>query len=155
MISALSRKFAHKTAIRFALGVLVPILFAAGCATRPAVVAKDENQVLRMRAMEYWDLMINVNPRNAEKLYYQYEAPIFRDRVSFPEYINRFKSVRYFEADVQEVNIEGEKAKVTVVATSEASLPMRPKKLKDTTVERWAKVGGTWYHFPREWSMPE
>ncbi len=145
-----SGKFVLKISIRFALGFVVLVLLT-GCTAKPAVVVKeDENQILKKRAMEYWNVMINVNPRNVEKIY-QYEAPAFRDKVSFPEYIVRFRNMKYFEADVQGVNIEGEKAKVTVLTTSQAILPIVPKRLKDTYVESWVKVGGAWYHLPREW----
>jgi len=149
----LSGKSVLNISIRFAFGFLILVLFA-GCAAKPAVVKEDENQILKKRAVEYWNFMINANPRNAEKMY-QYEAPAFRDKVSFPEYIARFRTMKYFEADVQGVNIEGEKAKVTVLTTSRVVLPMVPKRLKETYAESWVKVGGTWYHFPREWVVQE
>ena len=76
------------------------VLFLIQCTAKPGVVVKeDENQTLRNRAGEYWNLMINLNPKNAEKLY-GYEAPTFREKVPFVEYTNRFSN-KYLEANVQ------------------------------------------------------
>jgi hypothetical protein len=150
----LSGKSVFNNSISFVIGFLV-LVFLSGCSAKTAVVAKeDESQILKKRAMEYWDLMTKINPRNAEKIY-QIEAPAFREKVHFVEYTNRFRNMKYFEADIQGINIEGEKAKVTVLTTSQAMLPMTPKKLRDTYVENWVKTGGTWYHFPREWAIQE
>jgi hypothetical protein len=140
--------------IRIIFGLLI-LLLLTHCAAKPAaVVKKDEREILRNRVGEYWDLMINVNAKNAEKLY-QYEAPSFREKVSFLEYVNRFKMIRYLSADVTNIEIEGNKGKVTVTSDPRVTLPTINKaKLPRTDVENWIKVEGTWYHFPREWVMP-
>ena len=149
----LSGKSVLNISIRFAFGFLILVLFA-GCAAKPAVVKEDENQILKKRVLEYWNLMINVSPRIAENIY-QFEAPSLREKVPFAEYINRFKTVKYFEAEVGAVEIDGEKAKVTVTTTSITALPRPTKKLKSTDIDRWVKIGDTWYHFPREWVVEE
>jgi hypothetical protein len=151
----MSCKSIIKNSIGIAFGFLILVLIA-GCVTKPAVVKEkeDEKQILKKRALEYWNLMINVNPRIAENLY-QFEAPALRERVPFAEYINRFKTVKYFDAEVGTVDIDGEKASVTVTTTSLTALPRPAQKLKSRDSDRWVKVGGAWYHWPREWAVQE
>jgi hypothetical protein len=137
------------------LGILA-LFFLTQCAPKPGVIVKeDEGEILQKRAKEYWNLVINVNPGIAEQIYYQYEAPAFREMVPFIQYFNRYRMVKYYEAVVTGVEVEGEKARVTLSTVSQTFLPRLPKKVKDTEVERWVKAGGKWYHLPREWVTPE
>jgi hypothetical protein len=143
-----------KISIKIGLWFLM-VLFLIQCTAKPGVVVKeDENQTLRNRAGEYWNLLINPDPKNAEKLYL-FEAPSFREKVAFVEYANRFRSTRYLEANVEAVKIEGQKGNVTVTASYVMFFPnVSKKKLTNTAMDRWVRVDGTWYHIPREWVMP-
>ncbi len=143
-----------KTSAKLGLWLLI-LLLLTQCASKTAVVVKeDESQVLRSRVGEYWNLMINLNPKNAERLY-SYEAPSFREKVPFLEYANRFKSTQYFEANVEAIEIDGTKGNVTVRATYVMLFPdVSKKQLTNTAVDKWVKTDGTWYHVPKEWVMP-
>ena len=134
------------------LCALFALFLLTHCTAKPAVIKEvDQKQLLRARAAEYWDLMININSRNVEKIY-QYEAPSFREKVSFVEYIHRFKMYKYLGADIKEIEIEGNRGKVTVVSTYVASLPkISNKGLTRIDDEKWVRVEGIWFHFPREW----
>lgn len=143
-----------KILLRMACGFLV-LLFLTQCAAKPGVVVKrDEPEILGSRVREFWDLQINVNAKNAEKIY-QYEAPAYREKVSYAEYVNRFKLIRYLEADVKQIEIEGNKGKVTVISTYQMVFPeMRGKKLTNMEPENWVKVEGAWYHIPKAFDLP-
>jgi hypothetical protein len=124
-----------------------------GCAARTTVVPRpDDREVLENRVREYWELMINLSPQNVEKAY-RYEAPSFRDKISFPEYIHRFKTHKYLNADIKGVEIERNKGKVAIVLTYRVALPNISKNLTKSEDEKWVKVEGTWYHIPGEWVM--
>jgi hypothetical protein len=142
--------------VRILLGILA-LFFLTQCAPKPGVIVKeDEGEILRNRAVEYWNLVINVSPKNAEQMIYQqYEAPAFREKVPFIQYWNRYRMVKFYEVVVTKVEVEGERGKVTISATSQTYLPRMPKKLTETEIDKWVKVEGKWYHWPREWVMPE
>jgi len=131
---------------------LFALFFLTHCTAKSAVIKEvDQRQLLKARAIEYWELMININPKNAERIY-QYEAPSFREKVSFPEYIQRFKIYKYVEADIKEVEAEGNNGKVGVVSTYVAGLPkISHKRMLRTEDEKWVRVEGIWCHIPREW----
>ncbi len=64
-----------------------------GCASKTEVVpvrGPVDREVLEKRAREYWDLMINLSPQSVDTVY-RYESPSFREKISFPEYMHRFK----------------------------------------------------------------
>lgn len=132
------------------------MLVFAGCATKTGAVAKpDEREILRNRVREFWDLQININLKNADRIY-QYEVPAFREKFSLIEYVNRFKVIKYLEADIKQVEVEGVKGKVTVASTYQVPFPhIANKKLTSTEVENWIRLEGTWYHIPKAFQMPE
>ena len=102
---------AKTMSVRMLLGILA-LFFLTQCAPKPGVIVKeDEGEILRNRAVEYWNLVVNVNPKNAEQIYQQYEAPAFREKVPFIQYCNRYRMVKYYEAVVAGVEVAGEKAK--------------------------------------------
>jgi uncharacterized protein YchJ len=112
----------------------------------------SDREVLEKRVREYWESMINLSPQNVEKAY-RCEAPSFRDKVSLPEYIHRFKTHKYLAVDIKGVEIEANKGKVAIVITYRVALPNIGKNLTKSENERWVKVEGTWYHIPGEWVM--
>lgn len=84
---------------------------------------------------------------------YQFEVPEFREKVSIIEYLNRFKLVKYLEADVSEIDIKDKGAKIVVNVTYIYMLKkVTDKKMKRLETERWEKIKGVWYHIPEGWS---
>lgn len=126
-----------------------------GCASKTEVVpvrGPDDREVLEKRVREYWDMMIELTPKSVEKAY-RYESPSFREKVSFPEYIPRFKTRKFLTAEIKGIEIEGNKAKVALFLTYRVALPNITKTLPKSEDERWVKVEGTWFHIPGEWVM--
>jgi hypothetical protein len=122
-----------------------------GCATKTPVAPRpDDREVLEKRVREYWEYMINLSPQNVEKAY-RCEAPFFRDKVSLPEYIHRYKTHKYLSIDIKEIAIEGNEGKVAIAIDYRVALPHIPKTLTKHEVEKWVKIEGTWYHIPGEW----
>ena len=134
------------SAIRSIYYLLVIIFFLSGCATKPEVITKaDEQEILRNRIQEYWQFKIN---GNAEKAY-QVETPEFRERVSLPEYLNQFKRVKYLDADILKIETDGEKGKSSVKLGYMMLLKhLTGKKLTKTEEEAWVKIKDIWYHIP-------
>jgi hypothetical protein len=126
-----------------------------GCAAKTEVVpvrGPDDREVLEKRVREYWDMMIELTPKSVEKMY-RYESPSFREKVSFAEYIPRFKTRKFMTAEIKGIQIEGDKANVALFLTYRVALPVIGKTLPRSEDERWVKVEGTWYHIPSEWVM--
>jgi uncharacterized protein YchJ len=129
------------------------LVFLIGCTVKTTVVPRpDDREVLEKRVREYWELMINLSPKNVENAY-RCEAPSFREKISLPEYIHRFKTHKYLEVDIKGVEIEGNRGKVAIVLTYRVALPNINKKLTKSEDEKWVKVEGTWYHIPSEYVM--
>jgi hypothetical protein len=148
--------FPLKPFLRFCFLSFV-LISLMGCASKTAVVpvrGPDDREVLEKRAREYWDLMIELSPQSVDKVY-RYESPSFREKVSFPEYIHRFKARKYLTAEIKGIEIEGNKAKVALFLTYRVALPNISKALPKSEDEKWVKVEGTWYHIPSEWEMQD
>jgi hypothetical protein len=147
---------AMKPLLRYCLLFFV-LISLMGCASKTQVVpvrGPDDREVLGKRVREYWDMMIELTPQSVEKVY-RYESPSFREKVSFPEYIHRFKTRKYLTAEIKGIEIEGNKAQVSVFLTYRVALPNIPKSLPKSEDEKWVKVEGTWYHTPGEWVMQD
>jgi hypothetical protein len=127
-----------------------------GCAQNAEIVVRiDEREVLTNRIREYWQHQINGYVDRA----YLYEYPEFREKVSLLEYLNRFKLVRYREAEILDVVINGGEAESQVKLTYAMLLTKAPrsmgaavqKKLTNMTKfdkATWFKKDGHWYHIP-------
>jgi len=147
---------ARKPLLRFCFLSFV-LICLMGCASKTEVVpvrGPDDREVLDKRVREYWDLMINLSPQNVDRLY-RYESPSFREKISFPEYIHRFKTRKFMTAEIKGIEIEGNKAKVSLFLTYRVALPNISKNMPKSEDERWVKVEGTWYHTPSEWVMQD
>ena len=125
------------------------LAFLTGCAG-PQVVKEDEKANLRNRINEYWQYRIKGDVEKA----YQFEVPSFREKYSVLYYVNRFRIVRYLEAEVREIGIDGKEASSTVKLTYVVLL----KRLTDTKLakleqEKWIKIKDTWYHVPEDFEM--
>ena len=123
--------------------------FLTHCAG-PQVVGEEEKAKLRDRINEYWQYRIKEDVEKA----YQFEVPAFREKVSILQYVNRFKLVKYLDAEVQEIEVKGREAssssKLTYVIFLKA---ISGKKLSKLEKEKWVKVKGTWYHVPEDFEM--
>jgi hypothetical protein len=114
------------------------------------VVKKDEKAKLRDRINEYWQYRIKEDVERA----YQCEVPAFREKVSILEYLNRFKLVKYLDAEVQEIEVKGREASSKLKLTYSVLLKaISEKKLSKLEEETWVKVKGTWYHLPEGFEM--
>jgi uncharacterized protein YchJ len=114
------------------------------------VVREEEKAKLRDRINEYWKYRIKGDAERA----YQCEVPAFREKVSILQYANRFKLIKYLDAEVQEIEVKGGEAssssKLTYVIFLRA---ITGKKLNKLEKEKWVKVKGTWYHVPEDFEM--
>jgi len=114
------------------------------------VVREEEKAKLRDRVNEYWQYRIKGDVERA----YQCEAPAFREKVSILQYVNRFKMVKYLDAEVQEIEVKGgeasSKLKLTYVIFLRA---ISNKKLSKLEEEKWVKIEGAWYHVLEDFEM--
>ena len=114
------------------------------------MVREEEKVKLRDRVNEYWQYRIKGDAERA----YQCEVPAFREKVSILQYVNRFKLVKYLDAEVQEIEVNGREAssssKLTYVIFLKA---ISGRKLSKLEKEKWVKVKGTWYHVPGDFEM--
>ena len=127
----------------------LPLTFLVHCAG-PQVAKEEEKAKLRSRIDEYWQYRIKGDVERA----YQCELPAFRETVSILQYVNRFKLVRYVDAEVQEIDIDvrdaTSKTKVTYIVFFKA---FRDRKLSKLEQEKWVKIENTWYHVPEDFDM--
>lgn len=94
-----------------------------GCAAKAPVTPRpDDREVLDKRVREYWEYMINLSPQNVEKAY-RCEAPSFREKVSLPEYLPRYKTQKYLDIDIKGIEIEGNRGKVAMAIGYRVVLP--------------------------------
>ncbi len=116
------------------------------CSTKSQAVKKEEErEVLRNRIQEYWKYRIEGKVDKA----YQCELPEFRERVSVLEYAQRFKLVRYLEAEILEIDIKDHEAQGTMKLTYIYMLKrLTGKKIPAQEVEHWRRIKGVWYHLP-------
>jgi uncharacterized protein YchJ len=135
--------------LRAATGFLVILSFLTQCAG-PQVVREEEKAKLRDRVNEYWQYRIKGDVERA----YQCEAPAFREKVLILQYADRFKLVKYLDAEVQEIEVKGREAssklKLTYVIFLQA---ISDKKLSKLEEEKWVKIEGAWYHVPEDFEM--
>jgi hypothetical protein len=137
--------------LKIVTGFLVILILLTHCATKPDVIPKeDEREILRNRIKEYWQYRINGNVDRA----YQCEIPAYREKFSLLEYVDQFKFIRYLEADISEINIEGEKGKALVSVTHMMNLKyLQKKRFKKLEEERWVKIQKIWFHIPQGFEM--
>ncbi len=135
----------------YILALLNSIILASGlvfltqCATKPEVKKPDERQVLRERIEGYWQERINAKI----ELAYQYEYPAYREKTTILQYGSPFRLLRYQEAKISELEVEGERAKAQVLVTFVANaVKLRQKQLQKIEEEVWVKEKGVWYHVP-------
>jgi len=128
------------------LVAFLAVLLLTHCSTGPQAIKKEEErEALRGRIEEYWKYRIDGKVDKA----YQCELPEFRDRVNLLEYAQRFKVVRYLEAEILEINIKDLEAQSVMKLTYVYMLKkLTGKKIPAQEVEQWRRVKGVWYHLP-------
>ncbi len=85
---------------------------------------------------------------------YLFEVPEYREKNPLLQYVNPFKVMRYVEADISEINIEGERGKVLVKTTHLMLVRnLTKKKFTEVKEEPWVKIEKTWYHIPQGFEM--
>jgi hypothetical protein len=125
------------------------LIFLTQCATKPQILP-DEREILRERVREFWQYQIDGKVEKA----YQAEIPEFRDQVSIVQYLNRFKLIKYVEADILEVDLRGNEASSSVKVTYIMLLKkFTDKKLTKTEKENWVKLQNIWYHVPGDFEI--
>jgi hypothetical protein len=139
----------HYSFLKGVIGFLAILSILSACAG-PRVVKEDEKAGLRNRINEYWQYRIKGDVERA----YQMEVPLFREKYSVLHYMNRFRLVRYLEAEIQELRIEGKEATSTVKLTHVVLLKgLTNKKLTKLEQEKWINIKSAWYHVPEESEM--
>jgi hypothetical protein len=116
------------------------------CATGPEVTRKDEREAFRERVQAYWQHRVDGKIEQA----YQFELPAYREKTSILQYGNSYKIMKYLEANVREVRVEGEKGKAQIgVIYIMLFNRLMNKHLTKTEEENWVNIKGVWYRIPQ------
>lgn len=145
-----NRIFNHLLIFKFFIGITLIFSVLASCATKEMVVKEDEREILRRRIEEYWKLNIDGFSEKA----YLYLVPGYREKNSVLQYAARFRLVKYREAEVMEIEVRGDEANSLVNVTYTLFLKrVSNKELKRIEKDRWARIGGIWYHVPEGFEL--
>ena len=131
----------------FKWSVLIGSLVAlTHCATGPEVTRRDEQEAFRERVQAYWQYRVDAKIEQA----YQFELPAYKEKTSILQYGNSYKIMKYLEANVSEIQVEGEKGKARVGVTYVFLFNrLMNKHLTKTEEENWVKIKGVWYRIPQ------
>ncbi len=146
---------ADKSIIKIILSLLIVLISLTYCAVRQEVITKvDEREVLRNRINEYWQYLINANPTNIEKAYLC-ELPEFREKVAILDYVQRYKVIKYLEAEVLEVDVKKNQGKGKIKLEYAMFLKNMPRDKKWTKIEdeNWIKRDNLWYRIPEGFEL--
>jgi hypothetical protein len=129
------------------------LIILLGCATK-YVKKVPEEEKLRARITQYWE---HNRKREFDKMYY-FEYPLYRKAVPMVKYIEGApKHSRVLGAEIADMNIEGDQAKVGINVKSWISLPQFRMRKGDSYTsyrrERWVKAEGEWYHLPKKFQI--
>ena len=119
---------------------LVGILSA--CSSLQQAALSDED-IIRERAQERWNALVDLNFDGA----YVYETPAFREVYSQRAYRGRFgSSVRWTDASVRSVTVDGDSAEVMVTITYVTLDPVGRPFTNDRPIrELWVRSEGEWW----------
>ncbi len=134
--------------------LLLPIFLLSiliiSCSTRETLIKVDEEEVLRKRIEEFWRFQIDGFTEKA----YQYLVPAYREKYSILQYAARFRLVKYLDAEVMKIEIDGDKAECLVNVTYKMYMKMiMGKELKRIERERWVRIKGVWYYVPEGFEL--
>ena len=132
--------------LRWSALIIGSLVLLTHCATKPEVTRRDEREVFRERVQEYWQYRVDAKIEQA----FQFELPSYREKTSILKYGNTYKIMKYLEANVSEVQVEGEKGKAQVKTTYIMLFSrLMNKHLTKTEKENWVKIKGVWYRIPQ------
>lgn len=116
------------------------------CSPKKEIISqKDEKEVLRDRVNKYWKSIIKGTIDEA----YKYEIPQYREKVPLIGYLNKFKLVRYMEADILELEVSGNEGKVLMRVKYRVLLKHISNIDNIRAInEKWIKIEDVWYHVP-------
>jgi hypothetical protein len=129
------------------------LIILLGCATK-YVKKVPEEEKLRARITQFWKHRMN---REFDKMY-DFEYPLYRKAVSMVNYIEGApKHSRILDAEIADISIEGNQAKVGMNVKAWISLPQFRMNKGDSYTsyrrERWVKADGEWYHLPKKFQI--
>ena len=132
--------------LRWSALIIGSLVLLTHCATKPEVTRRDEREVFRERVQEYWQHRVDAKIEQA----FQFELPSYKEKTSILKYGNSYKIMKYLEANVSEVQVEGEKGKAQVKTTYIMLFSrLMNKHLTKTETENWVKIKGVWYRIPQ------
>lgn len=139
--------------IRICSMLFVPLLIVA-CASgiRKTSLAEDPGspkkvEMLKTRASQYWAAMTKGNLKEA----YTFYDPFLRARMSPEEFVEKHSAVKYHEATVTNVKVEGNIGTVSVkvkYSVPKVKIRQREMEVPETTTdfeERWLFIYDNWY----------
>ena len=149
--AGVKQRFLRFPFLRIIISLFMIAAFSISCATRPEIISKeDEREALKKRVEQYWYYQI----RGQVDKTYECEVPGYREKVSLVEYLNKYKLIRYLEADIAKIEVEGEAASVSMNLTYRMALKyITQRKLTRTEQDRWIKINKVWYHIPEGFEM--
>lgn len=105
---------------------------------------RSPEEALRARATTFWEARVKGD------LVTQYELlePAARERVTLTGFVLARSSVIFLSYEIQEVEVAGDKGRVTALTTFRMNLPQvsRFGPWDQRAIMRWVKVDGLWYH---------
>lgn len=124
------------------LVVLATTILCCTPAIKPQKVS--ETEILRKRATEFYAF----KAKGDIHLSYEYEIPSYRARVNVVNYIrSQGQAIRWTGAEVREIEVEGERARVEVFIKYRIMIPqVKIKRGEELIKEEWRKEKGEWYH---------
>jgi hypothetical protein len=132
--------------------IIVWVLSVVSLALLPGCQRQDPGEILKARALEYWNL---VNLEDTIRAY-EFEYPIYRKKVSVNQYVKRFSPFKHYR-DISVSDIKFQPGEKTADVTMQVLLEIKPpvgqgpfiKKVEFT--DRWIKIddNNLWYHVPK------
>lgn len=128
---------------------IFPLIIFQGCVTKETVKNAAEKEILRERAIVYWQHKMNEEFDKS----YEFEAPIYRRKVNLVYYIKGFNTsaVKWKTATIEDIRMEDTSATVEMNLRVRVKVPaIQAYEYNSLIKEKWVKVDGMWYHIPAE-----
>ena len=131
--------------------IIIAVILSVASLTMLGCQRQDQREILKARALEYWNL---INSEDTIKAY-EFEYPVYRKEISVNQYVKRFSPFKHYK----EINVSGikfqpgeETADVRMQVLLEIKPPMGggPLIKKVEFTDRWIKIDDNfWYHVPK------
>lgn len=140
----------RKTVIIFVFWLIIGFVsysFGSVCIPFKQIDPKKKEALLVKRVMECWKYQV----KGDRKKMYQFYDPFFRARISDNSFANVPYKLSYSDPKLKEQKIDGNVADVGVEVTywinnlKIKGHPVKIKKKKIITKERWLFIDGTWW----------